>query len=171
MASSPPPTNRLPEPEERRLDTIAAQVEAIDALLGFATQRVLVFDRDLADTGWNSAARAEGLKAFLRRGRHAELRLIVHDTRYLESACPRIIALLRVYGHAMSIWRTGTEARAANDALMIVDGRHALNRYHVEQPRATLMISMPQEVQPLAGRFEEIWTTGEPALGGTTLGL
>lgn len=171
MATSPPPTEPPPTSEERRLETIAAQVEAIDALLALATQRVLVFDRDLVDTGWDGADRAEAVKAFLRRSRNAELRIIVHDTRHLETACPRFTALLRVYGHAMSIWRTGPEARAASDALLIVDAGHALHRYHVDQPRATLLLAMPQAVKPLASRFEEIWATGEPAIGGTTLGL
>ena len=171
MATSPPTPETLPPPEERRLDTLNAQREAIDALLGLATQRVLVFDRDLADTGWDRAERAELVKAFLRRSRGAELRLIVHDPRPLETTCPRITALLKVYGHAMSVWRTGEEARAATDALLIADARHALHRYHVEQPRATLLLSMPAAVKPLVSRFEEIWATGAPAIGGTTLGL
>lgn len=172
MATSPPrPDVPLAAPEERRLDTLAAQIDAVDALLALAVTRVLVFDRDLADTGWDSAQRAENVKAFLRRARNAELRMILHDTRYLESACPRIVALLRVYAHAISVWRTGSEARGATDALVIVDGRHALHRYHVDQPRATLFVSMPPAVRPLAERFEEIWATGEPAVGGTTLGL
>ena len=171
MATSPPAPESLPPPEERRLDTLSAQREAIDTLLGLATQRVLVFDRDLADTGWDRAERAELVKAFLRRSRSAELRLIVHDPRPLETACPRITALLKVYGHAMSVWRTGEEARGATDALLIADERHALHRYHVEQPRATLLLSMPAAVKPLVSRFEEIWATGAPAIGGTTLGL
>jgi hypothetical protein len=172
MATSPPPADTAsPAPEERRLDTLAAQVEAIDWLLALATQRVLVFDRALADTGWESAARAENVKAFLRRSHGAELRIIVHDTRHLESACPRLTTLLRTYGHAMSVWRTGVEARGATDALTIADGRHALHRYHVERPRATLLVEMPQVVRPLVERFDEIWATGEPAVGGTTLGL
>jgi len=71
----------------------------------------------------------------------------------------------------MSVWRTGAEARGASDALLIVDAQHALHRYHADQPRATLLTSMPQAVRPLVDRFEEIWATGEPAVGGTTLGL
>jgi hypothetical protein len=170
MAGSSPAPD-APPPEERRLDTVGAQVDAIDALLGLATQQVLVFDRDLTDTGWATAQRAEAVKAFLRRSRNAELRIILHDPRFVASACPRLTALLRVYGHAMSIWRTGAEARTANDAMTIVDARHALRRYHVEQPRATLVLSLPQVVKPLLARYEEIWATGEPAVGGTTLGL
>jgi len=171
MDSSPPPPDDTAEPVEIRLDTIAAQVDAVDRLIGLARQRLCVFDRDLAEGGWERAERASALAAFLRRVRGARASIIVHDTRYLEGSCPRILALLRVYGHAMDIWRTGPEARGASDALVIADGLHALHRYHVEQPRATLTLAMPQVAKPLMLRFEEIWATGEPALGGSVLGL
>ena len=173
MASSPsaPDPSPAPAPAESRLDTIAAQIEAIDTLIDLAQERLRVFDRDLADGDWASARRAERLAAFLRRSRTARLAIIVHDARFLEVACPRVLDLLKVYGHVMQIWRTGAEARAATDALVIADDAHCLYRYHVEQPRATLVIAMPQAVKPLATRFEEIWATGEPALGGSVLGL
>lgn len=156
---------------ETRLDTIAAQRDAIDTLIDLAGDRLLVFDRDLSEGGWSSARRAERLAAFLRRSRHARLSIIVHESRYVEAACPRLTALLKVYGHAMEFWRTGIEARAASDALVIADGRHFLHRQHVDQPRATLAIDMPASAKPLAARFDEIWATGEPALGGSVLGL
>ena len=50
------------------------------------------------------------------------------------------------------------------DPLVIVDGRHFLHRFHVEQPRAALAIEEPQLARPLVKRFEEIWATGEPGL-------
>ena len=171
MASSPPPPDNRPEPQELRLDGVAEQVRAIDRLIDLAEHTLQVFDRDLADGGWGSADRAERLTRFLRRSRNARLSIIVHDTRHLETACPRLLALARTYGHAMAIWRTGAEARHAADALVIADGRHYLHRYHVDQPRATLAIAMPPATTPLVARFEEIWATGEPALGGSVLGL
>jgi hypothetical protein len=171
MDSSRPATEGSAEPREVRLDSIAEQVRAIDALVDRAEHTLQVFDRDLAEGGWNVANRAERLTRFLRRSRNARLAIIVHDTRYLETACPRIVALLRTYGHAMAVWRTGAEARHATDALVIADGRHHLHRYHVDQPRATLSLDMPQATKPLVARFEEIWATGEPALGGSVLGL
>jgi len=171
MASSPSDESAPPAQGETRLDTIAAQAEAIDTLIDLATDRLLVFDRDLSEGGWSSARRAERLAAFLRRSRHARLSIIVHDTRYVEASCPRLADLLKVYSHAMSFWRTGVEARGATDALVIVDGRHYLHRYHVDQPRATLAIDMPASAKPLVARFDEIWATGEPALGGSVLGL
>jgi hypothetical protein len=172
MASyTPDETPAAPAPGETRLDTLAAQADAIDTLIGLAGERLLVFDRDLSEGGWSGARRAERLAGFLRRSRNARLSIIVHHTRHVETSCPRLTDLLKVYSHAVNVWRTGADARGATDALVIADGRHFLHRYHVEQPRATLAIDMPAAAKPLVARFEEIWATGEPALGGSVLGL
>jgi hypothetical protein len=165
-------SNNAPaQPRVSALSTVAEQAAAIDELIALARHRIRVFDQDLSQTGWNSPARTERLGAFLRELRGRRLDIIVHDTRYIESACPRLVRLLQGYGHAMSILRTGDEARVANDPLMIVDNKHYLHRFHFEQPRATLAIDAPEQTQLLANRFEEIWATGEVGLSGTVLGL
>jgi len=159
------------EPRETLLDTVAAQSEAIDALVDLAQHRLQVFDVDLAQGGWPSAARSDRLAAFLRRAPKARIDVIVHDTRWLETRCPRLLALLRLHSHSITVYRTGPEARSAMDPLVIADGRHFLHRFHVDQPRATLAIEQPQLARPLVTRFEQIWATGEPGLGATVLGL
>lgn len=153
------------------LETIAAQIAAIDEMIGLAQRSIRVFDIDLSETGWNDPARIERLAAFLRTSRHARLDIIVHDTRYIESRCARLTALQRVVGEAITIRRTGPIARGAMDPLIVVDGQHYLHRFHVEQPRAALGIAQPHAAKPLNLRFDEIWTTGEPGVHGTVLGL
>ena len=173
--STPPPADGAsalpPEPVHERLDTLAAQVAAIDRLVELARLSIRVFDGDLAQTGWDSVARTEGLARFLRGSRHARLEIIVHDTRWIEASAPRLRDLLRQFSHAMTIYRTGAGARAIADPLVIVDGRHYLHRLHLDHPRAVLGVDAPQDARPLVTRFEEIWATGEPGLTGTTLGL
>jgi hypothetical protein len=164
-------TEQVPEPRVVELDTIAAQTVAIDELIALARHRIQVFDQDLSQTGWNSPARADRLAAFLREVRGRRLDIIVHDTRFLERACPRMMDLLRNYGHAMTVYQTGTEAKIATDPLLIVDGVHYLHRFHFERPRAAFGVSQPEQTKPLASRFEEIWATGEPGVTGTVLGL
>ena len=176
MATSIPPppdagATAPPLPQQQRLETLAEQVAAIDRLVGLARLSIRVFDGDLAQMGWNSAARAERLAAFLRGSRNARLEIIVHDTRWLEGSAPRLTTLLRQFSHAITIYRTGAEARAAADPLLLVDGRHYLHRFHLDHPRAVLGIDAPQDARPLITRFEEIWATGEPGLTATTLGL
>lgn len=160
-----------PGPRVAELVTIAEQTAAIDELIGLARHHIQVFDQDLSRTGWNSAARSERLAAFLREVRGRRLDIIVHDTRYLESACPRMLRLLSVYGHAMTILRTGAEGKVATDPLLLVDGQHYLHRFHFEQPRAALGILQAEQTQPLVARFGEIWATGEPGVNATALGL
>jgi hypothetical protein len=172
MATSTPTEGEdLPAPRQETLDTIAAQIAAIDELIGLAQQSIRIFDHDLSEGGWNAPARAEKLAQFLRRSRNARLDIIVHDTRWIESSSPRLVSLLRTFSDRMTIYRTGAEARGAADPLVLVDGRHFLHRFHVEQPRATLAIDEPHLARPLVNRFEEIWATGEPGLSGTVLGL
>ena len=121
----------------------AKQAAAIDELIGLAQRRIRVFDQDLSHTGWNLAARADRLAQFLREAGGRRLDIIVHDTHYLESACPRLLGLLRTYSFAITIYRTGTEAKLATDPLVVVDDRHYLHRFHFEQSRAAMGVNQP----------------------------
>lgn len=170
MAGSTSTPEPPPAPVERTLNSIAEQTQAIDEVIGRARLVLRVFDVDLSQAGWNGAARAERLGAFLQL-RGARLELIVHDTRYLEQSCPRLCALIKRYGHAMTVYKTGAEARSAMDPLTIADDRHFVHRFHVDHARAALAFDAPLAARPLVARFEEIWATGEPGLSGTVLGL
>jgi hypothetical protein len=77
------------------LTSVSEQTKAIDDLIPLARHHIRVFDQDLSQTGWNSALRAERISTFLREARGRRLDIIVHDTRYLETACPRMVSLLR----------------------------------------------------------------------------
>ena len=167
-SAEPPPQFT---PREVVLDTIAAQTAAIDELIGMAQQRLQVFDVDLSQGGWNTIARADNLTKFLRRSADARFDLILHDARWMETSCPRLMRLLRVYSHAITMYRTGAEAKAAMDPLLIVDSRHFLHRFHFDHARAMFAIEQAQLARPLVMRFEQIWATGEPGLGGTVLGI
>ena len=174
MASSTS-DNGLPEtgrePRTFALASIAEQIAATDELIGLAQRRVRVFDQNLSQVGWNQQGRIERLAAFLRGTRGRRLDIIVHDTANIETACPRLIALLRTYSEAVTIYRTGPEAKHATDPLVIVDDRHYLHRFHFKQPRATMGIDRPEETRPLSLRYDEIWATGEQGINATVLGL
>ncbi len=172
MATSTSPDAAPPSaPREATLDTLAAQAAAIDELIDLARHRLQIFDVDLAQCGWQTPARAERLAAFVRRAAHPRIDVIVHDTRWLETSCPRILALLKLHSGAITVYRTGPEARSAMDPLVIADGRHFVHRFHADQPRAAFAVEQPQLARPLVTRFEQIWATGEPGLAPTVLGL
>jgi hypothetical protein len=176
MATSTPAppdgtTPAPPSPRRETLATVAAQVAAIDTLIGLAQHSIRVFDVDLSETGWNDAARADKIATFLRASRTARLEIVVHETTWIERSCPRLTGLLRFYSQAIKIYRTGEGARHAMDPMVIVDGRHFLHRLDILQPRAVLAIEQPIATQPLVERFEEIWSSAEPGVNATVLGL
>jgi hypothetical protein len=172
MDSSTPATPEAPpEPRHERLETIAAQVAALDDLVRLARRTIRVFDIDLSEMGWNDVARADALLAFLRRSPQVRLEIIVHDTRFFEGYCARLQNLCRLYGHSITLCNTGPEAKSARDPLTIVDARHFLHRFDAEQPRAAFGIEQPRAVVPLIHRLDEIWATREANLPGSLLGF
>src|SRR5258708_13700344 len=126
-SSTSPETTPRPVPRESRVDTAAAQSAAMDGLIGLAEQKLQVFDIDLSQAGWDTAVRAANLAAFLRRTQEAQLQLIVHDTRWLEGSCPRLLNLLKLYSTAITDYRTGSETRIAMDPLGNLPGTHSLH--------------------------------------------
>jgi hypothetical protein len=171
--SNPTATEAAPAiaPRFETLATIAEQVAALDQLIGLARRSIRVFDVDLSTMGWNSPQRSDALTRFLRASRQAKLDIVVHDTRYIESRCARLLRLQRIFGEAVTIHRSGSIARGAMDPLVIVDGIHFLHRFHADEPRAALGIAQPQAARPLVERFNEIWASSESGVTGTTLGL
>jgi hypothetical protein len=170
---TPPDANSSPaaQPRHETLDTVAAQIDAIDTLIGLARHSIRVFDVDLSGIGWNNAARAEKIVAFLRATPKARLDVVVHDTSWIERSCPRLTGLLRVHGHVVTVRRTGEDARHAMDPLMIVDDQHYLHRLHIAKSRAVLGIAEPDGAKPLVERLEAIWSSAEPGVTATVLGL
>jgi hypothetical protein len=160
-----------PAPRRETLRTLSAQIAALDEMIGLARRSIRVFDVDLSDAGWNGVERAARIAAFLRARRGAALQIIVHDTRWIESSCARLTQLLRHYGHAITICRTGPDAHAVMDPMTIVDDRHLLHRFHIEHANAELAIEQPLVARPFVERFEEIWASGEPGVSATVLGL
>jgi len=159
------------QPRHETLDTVAAQIEAIDTLIGLARHSIRVFDVDLSGTKWNDSARTQKIVAFLRATPKARVDIVVHDTVWIERSCPRLTGLLRVHGHALTIRRTGEDAKHAMDPLLIVDDQHYLHRLNIAQPRAVLGIAEGDAARPLIERFEAIWSSAEPGLSATVLGL
>ena len=131
--SNPTPADDNVEGREWRVATLAGQIAALDAAhrarpSAHPAVRHRSFARRLG------ASRAHRRARQLPAQRNARLEVIVHDTRWIEASAPRFVQLLRQFGHAMTLYRTGSEARTAMDPLLIVDRRHFLHRFHIDRP-------------------------------------
>jgi len=158
-------------PRYERLSSIEEQIAAIDTLIDLAKLSIRVFDVDLSRMGWNGSTRHDRLTKFLRATPGARIEIVLHDTSWIASSCPRLVNLLRLHSHAVTIRKTGEDAKAAMDPLLIVDGIHFLHRFNIAQPRAALSIGDAEAAVPLVTRFDAISESAEPGLGASVLGL
>jgi hypothetical protein len=143
----------------------------IDEVIGAANNRIAIFDRDLADGGYNTAERFNRLKVFLLASRRNRIDIALHESDYLERDCARMVILLRQFPYAVQIHRTLPEAQQVRDGFVIADGHHYFHRFHRDYPRAKKAMHDESVAGLLQRRFEEIWSFSEPALSATVLGL
>jgi len=107
VTSTPAPPDgsgsNAPTPRYERLSSIEEQVAAIDTLIDLAKLSIRIFDVDMSRMGWNSPARLDKVAKFLRGAPAARLEIILHDTSWIASSCPRLLNLFRSNSHAMTI--------------------------------------------------------------------
>jgi len=165
------PEGPLPATTTTPFEAPSEYTAAWDRLLQLATFETLVFDRDLRDGGWRSLERSALLRDFLLRSRVTKLRIIVHETTYIEGYLPRLTTLLRDFSHKFEILRTVGDGRNAWDAFALVDGRHILHRFHQNMVRGELMLHAPVKAGELRERYDELLSFTEPGVNATQLGL
>lgn len=159
-----------PAPQHTALFGAVDHDNAIDAILQHAKKRILIFDQSLGK-GYNSVARTAAIRQFLLSNRRNTLQIVLHDTQSMDRNCPRLLSLLRVHGHAISIHETHLSAKSAYDPFVVVDDHSFVHRFHFDEVRGLLSLNDPVETQPLIERFAEIWEASSPAVSATTLGL
>ena len=159
------------EPSYRHLSGIAESLEAIDEVISVAQRTIRIFDVSLSNRGFNTPARADGLRQFLVRGRAHRLLIALHETDLLERENARLLMLLRQFPMSIEIHRTIAQARDAADPFVIADDHSVWHQLHFDQPRAIVALHSPADALPIAQRFDEIWELSEPAVSATTLGL
>ncbi|HKB83337.1 MAG TPA: hypothetical protein VKD04_09055 [Burkholderiales bacterium] len=143
---------------------------AIDTVLQKATSTIRIFDHTLGRE-YNSPRRAERLRSFLLASRRNCLQIVLHEVRTLDRDCPRILHLLRTYGHSISIHETHPAAKSVYDPFVIVDDRCFVHRFHFDEMRGLLGLDDPIGTYAFIERFGEIREASSPAVSATTLGL
>jgi hypothetical protein len=154
-----------------RLEGPREYEQALDRLISLARGRLRIFDQDLRNQGYNSQERFDSLRQFLLQNRANRLTIILHDDDYLIRECPRMLNLIRQFGHAIDVYRTTEDARGVYDPFAIADMDHYLHRFHYDHPRAALTLNDKEGASDLLRRFNEILEVAESAVPSTTLGL
>lgn len=152
-------------------DSEAGYREAIDATLALACREIRVFDRDLARMALEAPARIALLERFLAGGTGRRLHVVLHDIEPLERRSPRLLALLRRFGHQMAVRRTPDHLRHLADCLVLADEAHGAIRFHADHAHGKRFADAGPAVQPYWQRFDDLWEASQPVSPGTTTGL
>lgn len=144
---------------------------AIDEVIGHAQRTLHIFDVDLVRGDYGAAGRCAALGNFLSSKHGNRLDMVLHQTDFLVSRCPRLMQLFKAYGHAFSIRQTFEHARVAADALIIADNLHYVHRFHHDAPRFLLAFGDPEGARQMEERFRQLYEASFPAVSITALGL
>lgn len=156
-------------PAPIRFDTRLELQAQWRTLLGRASRRLELFDPDFAVFPLGAPDVEATLRAFLRNG--GRVRLALHDTNYIERACPRFLGLVRYYGERVECRRSPRSLRHLSDSFALADGLHVVRRFHCDHMRGEAAFDNPAAVELPAYRFEAVWEESGTTLPPTVTGL
>ena len=161
----------MDQPIYERFDTADGFHAAVDRLLEQPGRELRVFDPDGTALRLNDSARIATLERFLLASRTRRIHMVLHDTEPLTRRCPRMMALLGRFSHAIQINRTHEEIRELQDAFLVLDAQHYVRRPVASFFRGAIGLGDENEGLAMRGRFMEIWAASFPAVSNTTVGL
>lgn len=145
---------------------------AVQEILDLSPTTLLVFDDNLSPLKLERPARIAALRRLLSaRQPTTRLTIVVQKADFVRQYSPQLMDLLGVHSPALTIIQSPPHLARLKDSLLIADGRHALVRFHQEQPRSRLIIDDSEECAPYQQRFDEILDEGGDPLSPMTLGL
>jgi hypothetical protein len=158
------------QPQHQSLLGASDYETALDALLGKAGRTLRIFEHTLGRS-WNSTQRHDILRTFLHADRLNKLYIVVHHADNLARDCPRLMLLLKQFGHSIAIHETHDHVKGVSDPFAVADERHFLRRFHHDDMRGQFGQDDPNGAHQLIDRFNDLLETSQPAVSATTLGL
>ena len=144
---------------------------ALNLVIASAECELLIFDQDLVKGGYTSLKRFELIRDFLTKGSQVKLIILLNNSEYFTTQCPRLYELLAVYGHVMTVYQTNDQAKVAKDTFIIADQKHYLRRFHIDQARFKYAFDDVGATGILTMRFDELRQETSHTISVTALGL
>ena len=152
-----------------RFDTRAEFALQLRACMAAAQTGLDLFDPDFAVFPLGSSETDALLRAFFMRG--GVLRLALHTPAYVERHYPRLLRLLRDFGHRAECRMTPKALHHLTDSFCIADNLHVVRRFHSDHMRGEAAFASPAAVDVPLHRFNVIWTESFSTLQSTKSGL
>ena len=154
-----------------QFDGVSDYIAALDSVCTLAQRTLNIFEKDFSDIGFNSEKRFETLRRFLLANNNNRLNLLAHNPQPLIRYCPRMMILLREFGHGMFIYQTPKSLQHVSEPFAVADNSHYVRRYHFDHSRGLLAENDPEGARLLNSRFHEMWESSHSSASGTKLGL
>ncbi|MDI1309750.1 MAG: hypothetical protein PSV17_10010 [Methylotenera sp.] len=145
--------------------------EAINLILATAEHELLIFDQDLSHGDFASKQKHELFQQFLNKSPSNQLTIVLQDTGFFQNKCPRLLDLLTIYGHKMTVYETNQTAKHAKDCFILADDKHYVKRIHIDQARFRYSLDDLATASLLNTRFKELLEATQDVVTISRLGL
>jgi hypothetical protein len=145
--------------------------EAINIILASAEHELLIFDQDLSHGDFASKQKCDLFQQFLIKSPSNQLTIILQNTSFLKNKCPRLLDLLNIYGHKMTVYETNSSAKHAKDCFVLADNKNYVKRIHIDQARFRYGLDDLATASLLNTRFKELLEATHDVVTISRLGL
>jgi hypothetical protein len=144
---------------------------AFDALLAGTHHLLRVYDHDLSLLDIDDAPRLAALRALCVAGGGRRIELLLDDISRVARDHPRLMLLLRDFGHVLEIRQADPDAPRPDEAFVLADRHGVLLRADKSAVHGTLHPDDPGSATALHQSFEGMWQRAPAQVSASTLGL
>lgn len=152
-----------------------AYTNALEYIVGSASQLVSVFDHDINQSRLENFAIASALEALCQKSAHTPcIRILLRCARNFYHEAPRLLQLMRGYSNLIEIRLINegmVPGRYTESPFIIGDQQKIAIRFHHDGPRGKYSATSTPETGRLLSRFEECWDKATHGPSLTVLGL
>ena len=151
-------------------DRLSEYHRLLEQALSQAKRNICWFDVDLSACDADRSSVVAALQHLLAGDPASHIKLLLHHTSYLQQHCPRLIQLLRSYGHVFKVRTVAATHHSESQNWLLIDDNMLIRRYHHEHFRG----EQTQEASVIGQYrqyFESMWETASVASPGQSLSL
>ncbi len=144
---------------------------AFDALLAATHRQLRVYDHDLGLLDLDDAPRLAVLRTLCVAGGGRRIEILLDDISRVARDHPRLMLLLRDFGHVLEIRRADPDAPRPDQAFALADRHGVLLRADKGAVHGALHEDDAARAAELNQGFEGMWQRSPASVSATTLGL
>jgi hypothetical protein len=152
-------------------ETPAGLRAAFDTLLASTHRQLRLYDHDLHLYDLDAIARHTVLRAFCAAGGGRSIELLLDDTGRIARDHPRLMQLVRDFGHVLAVRQADPDATRPGHAFVVGDRHGVLLRADKSAVHGSYHADDPARAAPLLEEFGDMWQRAPAQLSATALGL